>query len=251
MLIFQYEPLPTREHTRVLVLEPGPRCDITSPLVGSLRLLDLCDANSEPFEAISYVWGPPARTHVILVDGHPLPMTASLRDALLQTRLPDQSRTLWADAICINQSDHAEKGHQVAVMARIYKASRRTLICLGVQNPTQAQTAAFWIEEVNLVLENVSRSPSLSGDAGSFVSRGEVEIDTTPFDPLWSTGWGVMVRQTWFQRGWVVQEALLGPDACVLWGSEQIGWASILRMCYWWVCRGRFCQGFIYGPAIA
>lgn len=119
MAPYQYEPLPTREHTRVLVLEPDPNDDNELPLVASLRLLDLRDEDSEPFEAISYVWGSPEKTHVIVVDGHRMPITANLWEALGQTRLYDQPRRLWADAICIDQSNDIEKGQQVAEMGQI------------------------------------------------------------------------------------------------------------------------------------
>lgn len=49
-----------------------------------------------------------------------------------------------------------------------------------------------------------------------------------------------MVRQPWFTRGWVVQEASLGPDADILWASVQIGWVSVLRANYWLKFRGRY-----------
>lgn len=78
----------------------------------------------------------------------------------------------------------------------------------AVQNQTQARTAACWIHEVDFMLKNLPRNPNLSGDAESFLSRAET-------NPLWSIRWNEVVRQPWFQRGWVIQEALLGPDACV------------------------------------
>jgi hypothetical protein len=43
------------------------------------------------------------RSHLITCNGEPLPVTANLFYALTYLRLPDQPRTLWVDAICINQ----------------------------------------------------------------------------------------------------------------------------------------------------
>ena len=37
---------------------------------------------------------------------------------------------LWADAVCINQKDNIEKGHQVAMMNEIYKRTGQVLIWL-------------------------------------------------------------------------------------------------------------------------
>lgn len=58
-------------------------------------------------------------------------ITQNLHTSLLQTRLADRTRRLWADFICINQDDHKEKGHQVGIMSRIYSEVRKVLICLG------------------------------------------------------------------------------------------------------------------------
>lgn len=41
------------------------------------------------------------------------------------------SRLLWADAVCINQADDAERGSQVGMMGRIYGQAARTLVWLG------------------------------------------------------------------------------------------------------------------------
>ena len=41
---------------------------------------------------------------------------------------------LWVDAICINQEDQTEKGHQVSQMRDIYKGADEVLIWLGPSN---------------------------------------------------------------------------------------------------------------------
>ena len=38
---------------------------------------------------------------------------------------------IWADAICINQEDDAEKSLEVAQMGKVYENARRVLIWLG------------------------------------------------------------------------------------------------------------------------
>ncbi|KAG8162745.1 hypothetical protein KVR01_007223 [Diaporthe batatas] len=240
MAPYRYElvPLPTSEHTRVLVLQPGPNDDERCPLSGSLKLLDIADADSEPFkfEAISYVWGRPKKSRVIIIDGQLLRITRSLRRALLQTRLPDRPRRLWADGICINQSDDTEKGHQVAAMGRIYTASQRTLICLGMKGQEHAQQAAGLVDEVNLMIQNVRKDPNFLSKPGSFPFP--TKNDTIVVDSHRRLGWNVMLDHPWFRRGWVLQEASLGHDACVLWASVRMKWTDILRVDYWFSRRG-------------
>jgi hypothetical protein len=43
----------------------------------------------------------------------------------------DNIRTLWADALCINQQDRVEKALQVSMMARIYTQCKQCLLWLG------------------------------------------------------------------------------------------------------------------------
>ncbi|QGI86089.1 hypothetical protein CEK25_012818 [Fusarium fujikuroi] len=90
-----------------------------------------------PFNALSYVWGDPKVTEIILVNGHEYPVTTSLASALrcvpqhLSQSKHAAGQKLWVDAICINQADNAEKSHQVAKMGEIYSQSALVLCWLG------------------------------------------------------------------------------------------------------------------------
>lgn len=46
-------------------------------------------------------------------------------------RLEDKPRTLWIDAICIDQNSLSERSQQVAIMMKIYEKASRNLIYLG------------------------------------------------------------------------------------------------------------------------
>ena len=79
------------------------------------------------FVALSYVWGDSADTRAISVNGSQFPVTVNLFEALSQTRefvrtgeidtefTTGSPRLFWADAICIDQSNHAEKAAQCPV----------------------------------------------------------------------------------------------------------------------------------------
>ncbi|RDI77211.1 hypothetical protein Vi05172_g12774 [Venturia inaequalis] len=45
--------------------------------------------------------------------GKSLDVTLNLRDGLCKMRYADCSRYLWADAICIDQKNMQERGHQI------------------------------------------------------------------------------------------------------------------------------------------
>lgn len=87
------------------------------------------------YEALSYVWGDPAVTAPVMVDGIPLQVTVSLESALRRLRLADRPRVLWADAICINQQDSDEKPHQVPIMLHLYRNASMVLMWLGDLGP--------------------------------------------------------------------------------------------------------------------
>lgn len=87
------------------------------------------------FEALSYVWGDPSPTAVILVNGVPFPIRANLFAALHRLRRPDKARVLWVDAGCINQTDDKEKSHQAGIMNRIYTFATAVIAGLGDVQP--------------------------------------------------------------------------------------------------------------------
>ena len=83
------------------------------------------------YEALSYVWGSPDRSHSIILDGYVFPVTKSLHTALLHLRNRALDRVLWIDAISINQDDDNEKSKQIPLMRMIYAQARRVIVWLG------------------------------------------------------------------------------------------------------------------------
>jgi hypothetical protein len=87
------------------------------------------------FFAISYVWGNPKRAHEITIDGKKLGITENLHGALRDSQRDPMSLghfNVWADAICINQDDLAERSAQVFLMRDIYHYSAEVRVWLGV-----------------------------------------------------------------------------------------------------------------------
>ena len=103
---------------------PSAQFSSTTRLLRGIRL--------PAFTALSYVWGDPARTHKIIIDGKSLPITASLYAALRQLQVQSTFDVrVWADAICINQEDLAERSAQVQLMRQIYHNAGEVRIWLG------------------------------------------------------------------------------------------------------------------------
>lgn len=58
-------------------------------------------------------------------------VTVNLEAALRQLRLPDETLTLWIDAICIDQKNNVEKGEQLEQMRQVYSQARAVVTWLG------------------------------------------------------------------------------------------------------------------------
>jgi len=64
------------------------------------------------FTALSYIWGDESNTRAIVSNGHAVSVTANLQAALREFRTGREFSghfKLWADALCINQNDLAER----------------------------------------------------------------------------------------------------------------------------------------------
>jgi len=91
------------------------------------------------YQAISYRWSQfePGTTYTsprLIINGRDsseFRVGENLYEALKQIRSPNRDAYLWADAICINQEDDKERGHQVMQMGDIYKSADEVLIWLG------------------------------------------------------------------------------------------------------------------------
>jgi len=117
--------------------------------------------NEQPttYEAISYSWGPDNATEPIIVNGLRRHINPSpLADALRRFRLPEESRYLWADAICINQGDNAEKSMQVRSMFTIFRKARRVLAWLGDEGAGGSQALASYIARCSRLVDTAFRS---------------------------------------------------------------------------------------------
>ncbi|KXX74381.1 Heterokaryon incompatibility protein 6, OR allele [Madurella mycetomatis] len=139
---FSYKPLPPKS-IRVIKLRPAHRAE--DPLRCTIAVVSLGRVATRPYEALSYVWGEPARQWPLECDGKELLVTRNCRDALVHLRRRFTPRMLWIDAICINQGDtdeaDTERNRQVAMMGEIYLNAARVLVWLP---PARASTRALF-----------------------------------------------------------------------------------------------------------
>jgi Heterokaryon incompatibility protein (HET) len=162
------------------------------------------------YEAISYAWGDASDlTHVKVGVRHRLLITKSLEAALRYIRHPDKERLLWADAVCIDQNNTAEKNEVVARMHNIYHDAQQVIVWLG-------QPVRPWSFRVILDMPDKIR------EQGPLYFRGPCQIenrlnknarDLVKFGQL-----------SWFSRGWVLQEVCFARQIQVQYGRHLLSW---------------------------
>ncbi|KAK8081158.1 hypothetical protein PG997_008976 [Apiospora hydei] len=179
------------------------------------------------FEALSYAWGSLNRTAAVVVlfdsERRLLRLGENLHKALLDLRQPDEERVMWIDALCIDQSNPEERGHQVAHMAHIYSRARKVVAWLGPDHDDAAKALRG--------LAHIGSQVEFSDDVWLLSAPGASEPTwrrstvSLPFD---DTFWAAVTKlfdRSWFSRLWVVQEIHMGNLNSVLkCGAHEIAW---------------------------
>ncbi|KAF5965366.1 heterokaryon incompatibility het-6 [Fusarium coicis] len=191
----------SRHSFRLLQLLPAS--NRTDPLVG--RLID-SDITFQPdYEALSYVWGDITPVRYIALGDQDVSITPNLHSALIHLRSPDTVRTLWVDALCINQSVHGERNQQVRIMGDIYKSARQVVVWLG--------DAA---DDSQLVFQHLNDE----SNPDSFHSGPPPPEDKR-------RAWSAFVKRPWFFRTWVIQEIALAKRVVMMCGEEATLWKNL------------------------
>ncbi|KAI8948217.1 heterokaryon incompatibility protein-domain-containing protein [Xylaria longipes] len=200
-MAYTHAPLPRGYHTRVLELYPAP--DPNTPLRGNFRYVNL---DTDPFyDAISYTWGDPDFTESIFIGGgFRLPITANLRDALIRYRHPTAIRSIWADAICIDQANKEDKRKQIPLMKDIFRCASSVLAWLGTHPPGEA-----CLRDISLLSQ-----------------RKTIATTTSDNENILSL-LNMLVSLAWFSRRWVIQEIVLNPNVTFFCGTISVPWLRI------------------------
>ncbi|KAI3321425.1 heterokaryon incompatibility protein-domain-containing protein [Xylariaceae sp. AK1471] len=151
--------------SEICLLEVTPLWHNDNIIRCQLRTFSLAEAAEIPFYiALSYVWGNPAESDVVCVNGKLTSVTRSLGLALrdfqraVMPRLCGRTNKiplLWADAICINQQETLERNDQVRLMGSIYRTAFATISWIG-GNDKRILSAINWL---NLIARELLLSP--------------------------------------------------------------------------------------------
>jgi hypothetical protein len=178
------------------------------------------------YEALSYVWGDTKVLATLQIEGASLKVTTNLELALRYLRLPDKPRTIWVDAICIDQSNIEERNQQVRLMKSIYSSCAVDLVWIG-ESDKRTQSAFDSIKRMkSLNLQRLTdRGRKDFGIIGSdkFVSFSELGLDGVDSGGLLN----LLKEPTLWERVWVMQEIACCPRAVLVVGNLTLPWETL------------------------
>ncbi|TLD16372.1 uncharacterized protein PgNI_00620 [Pyricularia grisea] len=214
--LFRLFPAPTEKGDTELI-----RCEIFETFLHQVE--------GVPYEALSYTWGDATQQHEIELNGKAHLVTSNLYQALRDLRLENEDRVLWVDAICINQQDVRERGHQVGQMTLTYRNAERVLIWLG-PGSTHTDAILTWMNALDqrVVIRRDYRRNSTEAWRAELVGLVEDlnDSDCILDHPKLSPELTAMIPQLyeapWFRRIWILQEAANARSALVMYGRQSV-----------------------------
>ena len=186
--------------------------------------LQTLDLNSKPiFQALSYEWGSNQLSKSISCGGRKLLVTENLYQALL---VIDKSSPLWVDAICINQADVSERNAQVRLMSSIYGSASTVLAYLGAGTGTDQFALAALTSYYNFIQTSPMRrnfGETALNEEYDIVQKffDEDDLDWNKDSLVWEA-LRALIKCSYFQRMWIVQELTLAPQAICVCGTGSI-----------------------------
>lgn len=231
---YRHNPLRSPRHFRLLRITPDEDPEATISI--TLEEFNIDDAPA--YKALSYTWGKaildrdtdkgnPATDDADTVEGFSprlfevnekgyIQAMQNLHDVLRRLR-NHENGFLWADALCIDQTNVDERQLQVLLMGQLYSGAEQVIVWLGETD-----------EDSDSVLYLLEHWCPLAGDAAE--QRREINLVTLNTLGLSVAEWGrhwedcrrFFERRAWFHRAWVVQEYVLATGITIRCGPHII-----------------------------
>ncbi|KAI0135830.1 HET-domain-containing protein [Daldinia grandis] len=231
MSVYAEYPLPKNGFIRIATIHPGDRQD---EIKISLTVVEFLEANPPTYEALSYVWGSEDNLEAvrIITDAEKtflFPITRNLSIALRYLRRPSEPRIVWADAICINQSNSIEKSQQVMRMGPIFRSASRVVGFLGEENNDSAHAMnimSYIGSQVDVNWEPVNMWPAKYCTDSTISDKSCIlPVATRDMCAIYH-----ILHRHWYERLWIRQEILLANSHAILkCGTAQTSWVAFRK----------------------
>jgi hypothetical protein len=162
----------------------------------------------------------------MLLNGRLFLITKSLTSALERLQEHDRVLALWADAICINQDDLAEKGAQVQEMGTIY---REASVVLGWLGPAcdDSDLALKSLAQIGEGCMEMPEDPAVE-ERFAFFSRILPADESNPDYAFPTAAVLALLERPWWGRIWIMQEIVLSENIHIMAGKSSVPFITIV-----------------------
>lgn len=228
---FLHPVIDSRRHIRVLKILPEA---MTEDLLCGFDIVNLEDTPSNSYFALSYTWGDATRAEdvhdIFILDGSkqrvPFCVRRNVWELLTSgvVRKKLSGRPIYIDAICINQLDNDEKGHQIQLMQSVYSQALEVIIWLGssivdAEDDSNLRTLQehgdwIWTEERAMI---AGAGVGIEGNDVSPSDKQKLAVELISSQPYWS-------------RTWIIQEIMLASDITIIAGNYTFPWSRVAKL---------------------
>ncbi|RAR13782.1 hypothetical protein DDE83_002819 [Stemphylium lycopersici] len=212
---------------------------------GKFSVIDSRTVGTERFDIISYTWGDPEPAYESDIPGVTWTLTIAKKkiNDIKKLMIEQDIRHLWADCVCINQNDSADKAVEVAKMFEYYKGADRCHILLDMPTVWEPQYIVDNLKFLDHILSHMEGSALASGAPGILMEERKRLQEWVGKDwafPIPKTTVGSaaidmgvlncystcvnhvqsLFHNPYFTRLWTFQEMILGKNV-IMWAIDS------------------------------
>jgi hypothetical protein len=165
-----------------------------------------------------------------------LTVTSNLESALQHVRARWKmmgndtcSFRIWVDAICINQADITERGHQVQLMGQIYPSATVVLAWLGNRHESMFNLAFRSVKDIAGEAPTYDSQDSGSCESLRWILRHPALVEK-PTGGIRNNAWKdmeIFFDHEYWTRVWIFQEQVLARDTHFFTPSTCLAWSEL------------------------
>jgi hypothetical protein len=204
--MYNYTTLNTPHSFRLLRFDTSSV--ISDGICFAIEEYDRTNPDCPAYTALSYAWGDASVKEQIKLDEIPIPITANLHEALAHLKEMFPDIIIWIDAVCIDQDDPQERGHQVAQMGKIYSNAENVISWLG---PGSEEIGRLFSVMTN---NYITQLPG---------TMKHVCFERYNLSAVYKAFQDLTSRKYW-ARLWTVQEMVLATTLTLMCGEDTVQW---------------------------
>ncbi|KAK8877497.1 HET-domain-containing protein [Apiospora arundinis] len=229
---FLHPPIDSRRQIRVLKILLQATGD---SLDCEFDVVDFNGTSATSYFALSYTWGGATGADEVrdihIIDGTtkqrvPFCVRRNVWDFLASSvvRKDLGGRPVYIDAICINQLDNDEKGHQIQLMQSVYSQALKVIIWLGSSMVNAEMSSNLrslqehgdwvWTEKKDKI---AGAGTAIGVNGANPVDKQKIAVEFISSHPYWN-------------RTWIIQEIMLASDITIIVGSYTFPWPQVAKL---------------------